>query len=300
MSSSEDDYDHDNDINNEDDFEDYTTVVSKQLFDRESNESDTKSIASLVSRITSISSLEPASVGGAAEGLAELLLNNEEIRQCVERGFVVMDCDRFERNFIRLLDSYASDLRAEAKTHIQKSATRIIHRYRVYVTRIIRRRFVRLDEDNIQATTFHNLKDQSTNNLMLERFLAHQQPTETRPEEEQESNGDSNSDDEESYLPNLEKLADFLVSPTAFKNFKAQLKAFVKSNSELQQTLEDSFSRVGESDEHVSIEQPKDPGFLKWVKNVFRRSLRPPIPPGSQRIEWIYISTITLLEAFQQ
>jgi len=278
----------------------YASMVSKRLLGGGSNKSDTKSIASLESHITLASSLNPAGVGGAAEELAEILLDNEEIRQCVKRGFVAMDSDRFERNFIRLLKSYASELRAEADTHIQKSATRVVHSYRAYVTRIIRRRVVGLDEDNSQATAFHSIKDQNTTKLTLERFLAQQQPTETsdqadtRPEDEQESNGDSHSDDEEPYLLNLEKLTDFLVSSTAFKNFKARLEAFVKSNSKLQQTLEDSSSRVGESDKHVPIEQPKDPGFLKWVKIVLRRSLRPPIPPGSQRIEWICVGLINL------
>jgi hypothetical protein len=311
----------------------YASMVPKRLLGGESNESDTKSISSLESHITSASSLNPVGVGGVVEEFAEILMDNEDIRRCVKRGFVAMDSNRFERNFIRLLKSYASELRAEADTHIQKSATRIVHSYRAYVTRIIRRRVVGLDEDNSQATAFHSIKDQNTTKLTLERFLAQQKPTETSdqadiwPEDEQESNRDSHSDDEEPYLPNLEKLTDFLVSSTAFKNFKAGLEAFVESNSELQQALEDSSSRVGESDKHVPIEQSKDPGFLKWVEIVLRRSLRPSIPLGSQRIEWIcvglptsnlfgnyfdiivhrtvvicfiWISTVTLLEAFQQ
>jgi hypothetical protein len=273
----------------------YASMASKQLLERESNESDTKSIASLESRITSASSLSPAGVGGAVEEFAEILLDNEEIRQCVKRGFVTMDSDRFERNFIRLLKRYASELRTEADSHIEKSATRIVHSYRAYVTRIIRRRVLGLDEDDSQASAFHSIKDQTTTKLTLERFLSQQQPTETsdqadsRPEDEQESNGDSQSDEEEPYLPNLEKLTNFLVSSTAFKNFKARLESFVKSNSELQQILEDSSSRVGQTDEHVPIKQPKNPGFLRQIKNVLRRSLRPPIPPGSQRIEWICV-----------
>jgi hypothetical protein len=278
----------------------YASMISKQLLEGESNASDTKSIASLESHITSTSSLNPAAVGGVAEELAEILWDNEEIRQCVKRGFVAMDCDRFERNFIRLLNSYASDLRAEADTHIQKSATRIVQSYRAYVTRIIRRRVVGLDENDSQATAFHRIKDQTTTKLMLERFLAQQLPTEAfdqvdkRPEDEQESNADSHPSDEEAYLPNLEKLTDFLVSSTAFKNLIARLETFVKSNSESQQTLEDSPSRIRESGQYIPMEQPNGPGFLKWVKNALRRSLRTPIPPGSQRIEWICVGSCNL------
>jgi hypothetical protein len=278
----------------------YASMISKQLLEGGSSASDTKSIASLESHITSTSSLNPAAVGGVAEELAEVLWDNEEIRQCVIRGFVAMDCDRFERNFIRLLNSYASDLRAEADTHIQKSATRIVQNYRAYVTRIIRRRVVGLDEDSSHATAFHRIKDQTTTKVTLERFLAQQQPTEafdqmdTRPEDEQESNADSHTSDEEPYLPNLEKLTDFLVSSTAFKNFKARLETFVKSNSESQQTLEDSPSRIRKSGQYVPMEQRNGPGFLKWVKNALRRSLRTPVPPGSQRIEWICVCSRNL------
>jgi hypothetical protein len=250
----------------------YRSMASKQLLEGESNESDTKSIDSLESHITSASALNPAGVGGAAEELAKILLDNEEIQQCVKRGFMAMDSDRFERNFIRLLKSYASELRAEADTHIQKGAARIVHSYRAYVTRIIQRRVLGLDEDDSQATAFHGIKDQTGTKLALERFLVQPQSTETadqgdtRPEDEQESNEDSHSDDEDSYLPNLEKLTDFLVLSTAFKNFKVRLEALVKSKS--LQTLEDSSSRVGESDGHVPIEQPKDPGFGRHFERL--------------------------------
>lgn len=82
-----------------------------------------------------------------------------------------------------------------------------------------------------------------------------------RPEDKQESNGDSHSDNEDPDLPNLEKLTDFLVLSTAFKNFKARLEAFVNSNS--QQILDDLTSCVGEPDEYVPVEPLKDSGFLK-------------------------------------
>lgn len=82
-----------------------------------------------------------------------------------------MNSDRFERNFIRLLKSYASELRVEADTYIQKDAARIVHNYRVYITRIIRRRVLGLDEDNSQAAAFYSIKDQTATKLALERFL---------------------------------------------------------------------------------------------------------------------------------
>ncbi|OBT60726.1 hypothetical protein VE03_09788 [Pseudogymnoascus sp. 23342-1-I1] len=278
----------------------YASMKPKQLHERNLDKSDTRSIASLGSFITFSSSLNPAAVGGAAEGLAEILLKNEEILQYVRRGFVVMDSDRFERNLNQFLKSYASELRAEADTHIQKSATRIVYIYRAYVTRIIRSRVIGLDEDDSQATAFENIKKQTTSKIILERFLAQKQTTETsdkadrRPEDEPESDGDSHSDDEEPYLPNMEKLTDFLVSSTAFQNLKTRLEAFVQLNSQLQQKLVDSSLHGREPDEHVRMQRPEELGFLKRIKTVFQRSLRPPIPSGSQRIEWICVSLATL------
>lgn len=271
----------------------YSSMASKQLLKRQSNDSDAKSITSLESHISYVSSLNPTDVGGVAEQLAEVLWNSEEIQRCVKLGFVVMDSTRFERNFLRLIKIYASELRAEADTAIQKGATRIVQNYGAYVTRIIRRRVI---GDDSQASAFHGMKDQTASKLMLERFLEQQSTgtadqADSRPEDEQESNGDIHSDDEYPYLPNLEKLTDFLVSSTAFKNFRAQLEVFVESNSQLQQkqTLEGSPSESHIRNEHAPIEQVKKIGFLRRAKNFFRRSLRRPILPGSQRVEWICV-----------
>ena len=241
----------------------YAIIISKQLLEGDPNELGMESIASVATHTTWASFLNPAGEGGAAEEFAEVLLDNEDIQQCVNRGFVVMDSDRFERNFSRLLKSYASELRAEADTYIQKGAARIVQHYSAYVTGIIRRRVLGLEE-NSQATAFHSIKDQTATKLALERFLAQQQPTETsdqmdtRPEDEQESDGDSHSDNEDPYLPNLEKLTDFLVSSTAFKNFKARLEAFVKANSQLQQQV---LRGQGKYDAAKEVQNAAD---IKW------------------------------------
>lgn len=269
----------------------YASMAPKQRLKRGSNYWDVKSIASLESHITSASSLNPTAAGGVAEQLAETLWDDEELRQCVELGFVVMNSSRFERNFLRLIKIYASELHAEADTAIQKGATRIVHNYGAYATRIIRRRVI---GDESHATAFHSIKEQTATKLILERFLE-QQSTETsdqadsRPEDEQESNGDIHSDDEYPYLPNLEKLTDFLVSSTAFKNFRAQLEVFVELNSQVQKTLEGLPSESRIINEHVATEQVKNIGFFRQAKNLFRRSLRRPILPRSQRVEWICV-----------
>jgi hypothetical protein len=201
-----------------------------------------------------------------------------------------MDSNRFERNFLRFIQGYASELRAEADSTIQKSATHIVYYYGAYIGRIIRRRALRVKS---QATAFHSIKERSATRQTLERFLEqlstkNPDQADTRLKNIQESNGNIYSDDEDPYLPNLERLADFLISSTAFNNFRAQLEVFVESNSRLKQTLEGSSSQshIEKSDEHVPTEKVRNLGFLKRAKNFLRRLFRRPIPSGSQRVEW--------------
>ncbi|KFZ13622.1 hypothetical protein V501_03613 [Pseudogymnoascus sp. VKM F-4519 (FW-2642)] len=246
---------------------------------QESNHSDTKSIALLKSHATLVPSLNPTDVGGAAEEFAEILWNSEGIQQCLKLGFALMDSNRFERNFLRFIKTYASELRAEADTTIQKSAAHIVYYFGAYITRIIRRRVVR---GGHQATTaLHSIREQNARKLTLERFLEQQKSTKNpnRADKRQE----------DAYFPNLEKLTDFLISSTAFTNFRTQLEFFVESNSRFQHTLEDSphQSHIEKSDIHVPIEQLKDVGFFRRVRNFLRRSLRQPVPLESQRVEWI-------------
>jgi hypothetical protein len=180
-----------------------------------------------------MSSVNPAGIGGAAEQFAEVLLLNNDIRTLVDEGFQNMESDRFERNFRRLLKDYASSLRIEAKDTLEKGATKIVHTYRAYVTRIIRSKVVG-PESEFQALAFHEIKSQETSKVTLERFLEqYQAPKEDKRLEESRENleseaGSKFSDDEQPYLPNLEKVTDFLVSSTAFEAFKEALCAFVR------------------------------------------------------------------------
>lgn len=474
----------------------YASMASKRLLERRSDDSDTRGIASIESYVTLASSRNHINMDRMAEKLAEILWDSEEIQRCMKKGFVVMDSDRFERNFLRLIKSFASELRAESNTTILKRATQIVYNCGAYATGIIRRRVL---GDDSQAASFYSIKEQTATNTSVrsirsirsiytlpeyaiyhkstEQLLgragegdgidtvvefpdiaeaAEKEPREdetealykvrrarrneiaaceehrrlrretrdrddfdtldelrTRGRTESNSSLDAlgaehsrlrereraigqvlyeglgvehldesrlranseepkrpllggagdmgaggrasmgslsafentaryserysrrnwiiHSDDEDLSLPNLENLTEFLISSAAFKNFRTQLEVFVESNSRLQQTLEDSPSQshigkldeqsiafknsrelgtqlevlvesnsqlqqtledspsqshIGKLDEHVPTEQVKDLGFLKRTKNFLRRSLRQPIPPGSQRVEW--------------
>lgn len=196
---------------------------------------DLRSVASVESHVTDItmSSVNPAALGGAAEQLADFLLLNNDIRSLLEEGFQTIESDRFERNFRRLLKDYASSLRKEAKDTLEKGATKIVHTYRAYVTRIIRSK-VFVSDTEPQALALHELESQETSKVTLERFLEqYQAPKDDRwleePREDLGSEAGSNSsNDEQPYLPNLEKVTEFLVSSAAFEAFKEALSAFVR------------------------------------------------------------------------
>ncbi|KFY56912.1 hypothetical protein V497_05874 [Pseudogymnoascus sp. VKM F-4516 (FW-969)] len=267
----------------------YISLDLKQMLEW-CKDSNTNSIGSLQSRVTLIPSLDPTDVGGAAEEFAEILWDSDDIQRCVILGFMVMDANRFERNFLQFIRGYASELRAEADSTVQKSATHIVYYYGAYISRIIRRRALRVKS---QATAFHSIKERSATRQTLERFLEQHytknpDQADTRLKHIQESSGNVHSDAEDPYLPNLEKLTDFLISSTAFKTFRTQLEVFVESNSRLKQSLEglSSQSHIEKLDEYVPTEKVGNLGFLKRTKHFLQRSFRQPIPSGSQRVEW--------------
>ncbi|KAL5348218.1 hypothetical protein ACLOAV_006698 [Pseudogymnoascus australis] len=208
-------------------------------------------------------------VGGAAEQFAEILWNIAKIQRCVKLGFVVMDSDQFERDFLHLIKSFASELRAETNAILQTGDR--AHFDKVDNIRIIRK-----------TTAFDDIEKQ-----IATKFA---QESNGQKRNEQERNMTIYFGNEFSYLLNPDKfIKDFLISSAAFKDFKAQLEVFVESYSRLQQIMEDvpSQSHIGKLDEHVLTEHLKNPGFLRQAKNILQKSFRPAVPPGSKRVEWI-------------
>ncbi|KFY61847.1 hypothetical protein V496_04858 [Pseudogymnoascus sp. VKM F-4515 (FW-2607)] len=264
----------------------YANIGSKQPLKGGFNDLDTKNIASHEGYATMASHLSPSDFDGEAEQMAEILWNSTKIQRCVKLGFVAMDSDQFERHFLHLIKSFASELRAEAITIIQKGSTRMDYYGEAYVTRKIR-----------DATAFDGIEEQIATKLAQERFLEQRRSTgapvlsDIQLEDKQDSNGQGSnrtihSDDEYPYLPMpmLYKLKYFLISSTAFNDFRTQLEDFV-----LQHAMEDlpSQSHIEKLDEHVLTEHFKDSGFLRRAKNILQKSLRPAIPSGSKRVEWI-------------
>jgi hypothetical protein len=194
------------------------------------SECDVQSVASVQSRITDLtmSSMNPAGLGGAAEEVADLLAESRDVRELIVKGFKIMDADRFERNFMRLLKDFAINLRKEATNEVQKGATKLVHSYRAYVTRLIRKRFAG-QKDEWQAEALHDIQKQEASKLMLERLISDvvgPSVVETL-DQDQESNYGSGFSDDEQALPNLKKAKDFMALSTAFGVFRRSLHDFI-------------------------------------------------------------------------
>jgi hypothetical protein len=199
---------------------------------------ETGSVASVQSLATkdTMSSVNPAAVGGAADELAEMLVKDDLISGLIVDGYKNFGSERFERNLRRILKKFALSLRREARNELEKSAIHLVHNYRAYIIILIRKR-LELAEDG-RATSLDELQKQKQSKLALERFLglipsAEEDGEEDRVEEN-ECGSDIDSDLSDSELPNLrnlEKVKEYLLSSTAFSELKQQLTDFVRPSN---------------------------------------------------------------------
>jgi hypothetical protein len=205
---------------------------------RDSAKWESGSVASVQSLATmnTISSVNPAAAGGAAEELAEMLVKDDLISGLIVDGYKNFRSDRFERNLRRILKKFAFSLRREARNELEKSAIRLVHNYRAYIIILIRRR-LELAEDR-HATSLEELQKQKQSQLALKRFLELTPGTEEVSDEdrvkENESGSDIDSDlsnPEQPYLPTLEKVKLYLLSSTAYSELKQQLTEFVRPSN---------------------------------------------------------------------
>lgn len=188
---------------------------------------ESRSVASVRSLATmdTDSSINPTAAGGDAEELAEMLVKDELIRGLIEDGYRNIDFDRFELNLRRILKKFAASLRGEARNDLEKSAVHLVHNYRAFVILHIKK-YLELPDDK-HATFSHELRKRKQSQFALERYLegllgAKDLNTEDQPEQN-ESGSDINSDlsnEEQPYLPTLEKVKLYLLSSVAYSEFK--------------------------------------------------------------------------------
>jgi hypothetical protein len=212
-----------------------------------------------------MSSINPTALGGAAEEVVEVLVQKVEVRDLIVKGFQTMDIDRFERNFRRLLKEFAINLRKEAQNEAQRSATKLVHDYRAYVTRIIRGKFA-IDHSLTQAEALHGIQKQQASKVMLERLLCNIAETSEPGAEEaavESDYGSGSSDDEQPALPNLEKVKDFMMSSVAFFELERRLHEFVNPKPTFVAFVEglrnsDNANNASPEDSHKQLPLPAE------------------------------------------
>ncbi|KAH6681483.1 hypothetical protein B0J14DRAFT_556902 [Halenospora varia] len=184
----------------------YSSMVSKMAHQPNPNDCqeirdpakwESESVASVKSLATmnTISPINPTATGGAAEELAEMLVKDESICGLIKDGYKNFESDHFEQNLRRILRKFAFSLRREARNDLEKS-----------VSQLALERFLEL----LPGAEEINAEDQL---------------------EQNESGSDVDSDfsnDEQPYLPTLEKVKLYLVSSRAYSEFKQQLAEFVR------------------------------------------------------------------------
>ncbi|KAH7311087.1 hypothetical protein BKA65DRAFT_575124 [Rhexocercosporidium sp. MPI-PUGE-AT-0058] len=247
---------------------------------------DSTSIASIMSGFTgeTFSSINPAAVGGAVEEVVSVLARKDEIRHLIIKGFQMMDLDKFERNFRRLLRDFANNLRIEANQNnvTQMGAIKLVYTYRAHATRVIRQQFACSDIDKL-AKAFHEIKNRKVDKIMLERLLI----------DEQSDFGSGFSDNEGIPLPNLERVREFLTLSDPFKKLERSLALFLDpTRPTAQNAAEPGGSATHEENQilrSVDIAQsdPETP-FKTEVGGLKKRAMIPSndtIPSKRKRLE---------------
>lgn len=180
-----------------------------------SEQSSVSSVKSLVDGVFSIASGSSNSsvVGpaGAGEKLVALLLSDTHLSSLYQETLERVSANKFERNFLRILNFFASELRKEAENPEQKSIAKFV-RYRARNSaHIVRNSLYSLDKPQEDITP---------------KFEGYHEPI----DESDESDIGSVSDHE--LDTDLQQLEDFFLTSYAFIKLRYRLAAFIYPTNE--------------------------------------------------------------------
>lgn len=123
--------------------------------DGEDDASDIMSVPSLYSGSSLFSARSIEELDVAAEELASLLLTDEIMEPFYNKALEKVEIERFERNFARLLNAFAVDLRAEAITVLELSAVQFVRIRAKHVACCMGKQLDPLREEAVQR--MHNV-----------------------------------------------------------------------------------------------------------------------------------------------
>jgi hypothetical protein len=256
-----------------------------------SENSCTFSVVTNAESIFSLSVLSGSSMSSlhrsedAANRLIELLLEDKIIHVLCCKALSSIDRERFERNLRRLLKGFATELRKEAKSKEQKSASH----------------FVALRATNSAHMICNKLNQ--TRNGRINRVSVNKDPD----DESEDGSDDSQSESSEDGLDGILQLEIFIKTSQSIQILRENLRSFVEQFDE--QKRKANNEKV-EKVEHVIAEEPRclevEERGLKvqeaetyWVQQVMAfcdeavRTIcqRPrPVGLGKTRIQWQCVS----------
>lgn len=203
--------------------------IEKKLKDQEedtisvrSNFSNASSIASLADSVfsfvsgSSISSISVAGPVGAGERFVALLLADSMIHSLCTEALNINTPDRFERHLRRMLKDFAVQLRQEAGNVQQKHAAHFV-RYRA-----------RNSAHMICSALVSKVEEPGDSIERLAKIEIIGQEREVEVEAEEIGSDNSNSDQSEEEVDNLQNLEIFIRTSRALEMLRDNLRIFVK------------------------------------------------------------------------
>jgi hypothetical protein len=247
-----------------------------------SGNSNTLSVATIADSIfSSLAVLSRSSMSSlhasedAANRLNELLLEDKVIHALCCKALSSIDRERFERNLRRLLKGFASELRKEAKSKEERSASH----------------FVALRATNSAHTICNKLNRTRTGRIT--RIPA------TEEQDDDDCSDGSQSESSEDGLDGIQQLEIFIKTSQAIQILRENLKSFIEQFDE--QNRKGNNDKI-ENVEHVVAAEPAclEVDGRSWVQQVMAfcdDALRiisqrsGPVEDGKTRIQWQCVSS---------
>ena len=221
----------------------------------DSYSSDAHSIASVPSMFsgTTLSShfSDGLEVEGALQQLVSLLTGDTGLGPLLEAALSRLNPAKFERNFTKLLKTYAIDLKSNALDELEKGAVRLVYSQRRHLANSIRRVYIPDTADSLEV--LQDLRLQSPAKAeQLDRYLqeTYSAPKPADPDDGQSSDDSDMGDPDLPHLPTLERVIEFLISGTPFQKLKRGFVDFLYPSK--QPEAKRSYSRKRHRSESIS------------------------------------------------
>jgi hypothetical protein len=188
--------------------------------DSDSGSSASSSASSVTSLVDSVFSMTSGSSkssvagpAGAGERLVVLLLSDNQLSSLYQEALKRVSADKFERNFLRLMNKFATELRKEAEDPQQRSIARFV-RYRA--------------RNSAHAVRNSICSSEKPREDVIPKSKVLHEPINMESDESADDSGPDHEDNTD-----LQQLEHFIVTSQAFVNLRNKLSSFIYSINEM-------------------------------------------------------------------